>query len=508
MVETFTTQQLQAIMHEAMTCNDYQKVIEAESLFNQLLNQRPDDWNMLFMLSGIESTLGRNGLSIALLRRCEAINSNVPQMWNNLGTLYRKEHDNDKAGECLKKAEELEGENPDVLTNLTTLYVNEGNPTPGIRYGERAIKANPGHAWAHWNLSLCDLEIGNYARGFRNYAWGHVTGDRMSKSYIDTRGRSAPWWNGDKVGTLVVYGEQGVGDEVMFSSMIVDLSRFCKHLIIDAHPRLVGILKRSFPWVEVYATRKEWKDSPKWAARNKIDAKISFGSAARFLRYDETLFPKRAYLKPVPELIKLPQGGPKIGISWVGGTKQTRKDLRSIPLNNLLPLFEALPDAQWYSLQYTDRKEEIDQFQLNHGYHVRHMPDVVQTDYLREFLVKKEEDELGSFKDKEQAKMFCANVEGGEVIEKRGPAFDLDRWFSLASQMDAVVSINNSTVHFCGAIGKKCYVLTPSRPAWRYGLDREDMAWYGPWVKQFRQKGDNWTQPILDVAEALKREFT
>ena len=522
-VQTFTHEDLARLAREAVA--DGSKFQATEGLFLQLLNQKEDDWHLLFWLAGLYAHGGKWGLSNVILERClqmthawpagdnkhrkAAYDSALAQVLGNIGANYRRMLMNDKARQYLKQAAEHSPDDPDIYTNLATLYVNEGNAAEGQDYADTAVKLNPGHAHAHWNRSLILLEQGKWAEGFREYVWGQVTNDRPKKRYIDKRGREVHWWDGKPTGTLVVYGEQGVGDEVMFASMVEDLKLFCDRLILDCHPRLENIFKRSFPGVIIQPTRKLYKEVPDWSRDYEIDAKHSIASTAKFLRYAECLFPKKPYLELDWDLADQISREQKfkdkvIGISWVGGVHSTRKDLRAIHLKEWLPLFEANPDATWVSLQYTSDHAEHDLKWLKeeHGIEVLRLPEYTETRYQETFDVLRNGEVMRTFTDKYQAKGY-AKDNGWDWHHNKGPAFDLDRLFSLMACCDAIVTVNNSTAHFAGAAGLKCYTLTPSAPAWRYGMNRADMPFYSlDSVVQYRQTQDGW--PMEQLANDLQ----
>lgn len=525
-IQTFTHQDLSRMAQEA--AGDMEKLKATEGLFQSLLNQRPDDWHLLFWLSGLWSQSGKWGASNALLHRCLALteewqesdsphqrgayNETMAQILNNLGANFRRGHMSDEAEKYLVRALDYRPDDPDHYVNLSTLYVNEGCPEKGIGYANRAVHLNPGHAWAHWNRSLLLLELGKWAEGFRDYVWGIVTHDRMSKHYIDSRGRRAGWWRGDKVGTLVVYGEQGVGDEAMFASLVPDLHLFCDQLILDCHPRLETILKRSFPDVIVHPTRKSFHEPAGWEKEYEIDAKASIATAAKFLRYDESLFPKVPYLKVNDELVQRIRAkhhlqSPVVGISWVGGVHSTRKDMRAIHLQEWLPIFQANPGVAWVSLQYTSEHAEHDLAWLEeeHGVKVLRIPELTETKYQESYDVLKDGEVIRTFKDKYEAKRYAQDAKW-EYRHNRGPAFDLDNMLSLMAACDLIVTVNNSAVHFAGAAGLPCFTLTPKACAWRYGMDRTDMPFYSTdSVVQYRQTDDGWPMEKLayDIQEEL-----
>ena len=508
-------QDVHKIQMEAIQNHDLQKLNEAEELYLRMLEQDPDNWTILFFLGSIALHKGVHAVAIALLHRARQLKPDVLEIANNLGNAYHRLHLKGPAEQYLLEALNLGGDDADVLNNLGTLHINNGTPADGDQYFRRALRAKPDHAQAHWNLGLCLLEQEQWAEGFKEYAWGIVSKDRLSKDYTGADGYAAVWWDGKPhpEATLVVYGEQGIGDEIMFSSMLPELVPQFKKIVFDCHPRLDKLFQRSFPTLDCRPTRKEITGIMPWCTEyERLDYKIAIGNLGKFLRKRESDFPKRPYLKPDPVrvaeyrewLSHLPR--PLIGLSWVGGHKKTRKDLRAILLENWLPIFRAAPGASFVSLQYTDQSWELKPLKEKHGITVHHFAEVFDAAYWESWTLGEQ-----VWHNKLEAKA-AAGDRWPQVVHATGPAYDYDDTIAFLQAFHEVggiiVTVNTSLVHACGALGIPALVMTPSRPAWRYSLFRSDMAWYGPWIRQFRQTGDDW-QPVIEaVAEEVARRLS
>src|SRR5690606_39069215 len=124
-----------------------------------------------------------------------------------------------------------------------------------------------------------------------------------------------------------VRGEQGIGDEISFASILPDLIKTQKHIVLDAHDKLAGLLARSFPEIEVHPTRMQKPSDKDWRDGRKFDAHCLIGSLAYHKRKKHEDFPGTPFLVADPErrlqwkalLDTLP--GKKVGIAWTGGWK-------------------------------------------------------------------------------------------------------------------------------------------------------------------------------------------
>lgn len=392
------------------------------------------------------------------------------EILNALGTCYKHENRVTEARQHFEEAQALVPPNADILNNLGTLYINEGHPERALPYLEDAIRIDAGHAQAHWNRSLAWLEIGDYARGFPEYDFGFGAKVRVERNYGK---EPLPMWDGTPGKRLVVHGEQGIGDEIMFMSMIPDLLRDCPDIVIECHRNLHSLFAASFPGIDIYPTREDqmitWPLKPDGSKRYEFDAKISVGSLGQFYRRGIEDFPGMPYLRPTPERERLyaerlnalgPK--PKVGISWLGGHKRTRIEVRSLELERMLPILKAAADkVDFISLQYTPAEVEIEQLAAKHGITIHHWPECVYNQ-------------------------------------------DYDHTAGLVANLDLVISVCTSVIHLAGALGVPCWVMTPSRPAWRYRLDLDSMPWYQSNVL-FRQAPDttDWTPVVEEVAENL-----
>lgn len=397
------------------------------------------------------------------------------EMMNALGTCYKHENITDKARYWFEKAKSVLNEpNADIENNLATLHINEGSPEKAIQILDNALIIDPNHSQAHWNRSLARLEMGDYVGGFSEYHWGKRAEVRMNRNYSV---EEIPDWDGSPGKTIIVYGEQGIGDEIMFASLIPELIRDCKQVIFDCHKKLHRLFCNSFPMLDIYATREDenitWPvlKGPDGKPFNKypVDAKMAIGDVPQFYRKSIEDFPGMPYIKPTTKAqAKWAQrlnemftdDKPIIAINWIGGHKKTRVEVRSMKLEQWLPILSL--DAHFVSIQYTKCEPELKAFMEQHGITIHHLAEAAYSDHY---------DEVGG---------VLANV-------------------------DLVITCCSSVVHLAGSMGVPCWVLTPSRPAWRYRLDLDYMPWYGRTVTLFRQQRNSvdWEPVIEEVATNL-----
>ena len=345
--------------------------------------------------------------------------------------------------------------------NLATVTQHSEGPAHAVGILERLLERRPDHADAHWHLALALLSGRDYGRGWVEYEWR----DRV---YGAAHRREFPFvpWDGASLGgkRLLVFGEQGLGDEIMFASCIPDVIRMADHCIVECHERLATLFARSFPEANVHGSlrdgRREWLDK-----YPEVDRQAAMGTLPRYLRTASGCFPRHGgYLVPDPDRVaKWRQrldalgGGPMIGISWRGGSADTRQRFRSIDPGRFARLLAGRP-VRWVNLQHGERAGDIA---------------VMRTQ--------------------------C----GVEVLDDPCIGADIEETAALVSCLDLVVTVANTNVHLAGALGRPVHALISSAPEWRYGASGEGMDWY-PSVRLFRQtRPDVWE----DVCSAALRDI-
>lgn len=270
-----------------------------------------------------------------------------------------------------------------------------------------------------------------------------------------------PLWSGEKLasGRLLIWGEQGVGDEVMFAGLIPDVIRAGNRCVMDCDARLKPLFARSFPSVEVFSVQELRNNSPQ-----DIAAHLPSGSLPGIFRTTETAFADTAspYLFADPAArdrfrVRYSDGKKQIGLAWYTSNPKTGRN-RSIDLSLFTPLF-ARPGIRWVSLQYGDHSALESQ----------------------------------------------AAAAGAPLLIDRSvnQLADMDVFAAQIAAMDLVVTIDNSTAHLAGALGVPTRVLLPAVPDWRWLEAREDTPWY-PSLRLFRQpKPGDWQSVAQTVQSVL-----
>jgi len=330
---------------------------------------------------------------------------------------------------------------------------------------EQAIALRPDAAFARYERAYERLLLCDFAGGWQDYEqrWRHEPFWHFGAGIVSgqvRQGLDLDLDAADLAGRKVLLvAEQGIGDQVMFASMIPDLAATAGEVVCVCDSRLVGLFSRSFPGVM-------FLDPSAAVSLSAFDKVVAMGSLGRLYRNRLEDFPATPFLVPAAEVraswaerLGPKPAGLRIGISWRGGTPATRRTERSIPLSQFAPML-ALPDCEFVSLQYGETRAELEAVNVGLARPIRVFPTAEIDDF---------EDLAG-----------------------------------LLTTLDVVVSVQTSVVHLAGAVGTRCLVLVPQNPEWRYTANASTMPWYGS-VRILRQSRPNDWDPVIHQAAALLR---
>ena len=422
----------------------------------------------LFMLGGCYLAKGLNGLAAvvtsAAVDAYAMKNKPFPEALLNLGVAYRVENDNETAGRIWRDAlkhETVPSERAKIMCNIAGLYVHENAALQAIEWCDKAIAEDPKCYKAHAQRGLACLEIGRWREGWEGWRQTYAAGERARKNYGDL-----PEWDGAPGKHVIVYGDQGIGDEIFYASCLADMQRLCRRVTFDCHPRLTALFKRSFPEITVHGTRKDLNDLP-WLRGSDAEAAVAIADLPCFLR-NEGEWDGKPYLRAHREenfvdTMRRENGASplRIGLSWTGGSKKTKMSRRSLSIDQLVPILKARPDAQWFSLQYTpNAAREVCELEERTGIRIAHYPGWVE-------------------------------------------CFDYDRTASFVASLDLVVTVTTAVHDLASALGVPNWVMVPSRPPWRFQSEGKRLPWYNA-AELFRQTtDDDWAAPVAAIAERV-----
>ena len=294
------------------------------------------------------------------------------ESWHALGYAYQTVHRPAQALQCYEGALAIRSGDAEFLKNHGIVLQELGRIHDAIEKYDAALKIKPGDPLASFHKALIHLLIGEYQLGWPGYEARLVSTEHPARPIRATR------WNGEnlKGKTILAYGEQGLGDEIMFASCLKDLINEGGSCIIECSPKLVSLFSRSFQ--RQRSMRRNPKDDrlrnskgSQWTSRWLSAASLCTTVAAATLSADHKgyLVADPARVEAWHTKLKALGSGLKIGLSWQGGTHKTRNPIRSIALERWMPILNT-PDVQFVSLQYTpDASNDIAALYARHRRH-------------------------------------------------------------------------------------------------------------------------------------------
>jgi hypothetical protein len=314
-----------------------------------------------------------------------------------------------------------------------------------------AVVRQPQFAQAHWNLSLALLTQGEYAEGWREYAWRESIAELVGQ---ERRYAGARWDGVVRQGmTLLITAEQGLGDMLQFIRLVEPLA--CRGVtVLVSAPRPLLSLLATAPGVARVCGPQDPR--PAYDAHAPLLALAdAFGIDASTIPANVPyLAPDRGRCAEVANTLAAYAGRRKIGLAWAGNRAHSNDFRRSIPLAKLAPLL-GTPNAAWFSLQPIE--DDATAAALNAASELIRLP--VRSEF--------------------------------------------DGTAALVSQLDLVITVDTSIAHLAGALAKPVWVLLPFAADWRWQMERSDSPWY-PTARLFRQpRPGDWDAVVRDVSVAL-----
>lgn len=488
---------------------------EALEMYERALARAPHDAQIYLNLGLLAWRMGMLPSAERLFSTAHKVRPGwLPAIINQANTV-RDQGRLDDAIELLRTAVTLHPEEPDLWNALAAVAVELGLLEEPIAFLHETLRLQPTYSRAHHNLGHALSEADRPAEALDHYAAaieglnapGELAESRHSRALALlacgrlTEGWDAyasrldphyahstrfltdrlPLWAGEPLDgkRLLMLGEQGLGDEVLFASVIPELVVATGprgRLAVACQPRLVDLFRRSFPGAEVgpHGTMKSGHAVLRAAMEagplDQFDFYAPFATAVGFLRKDIAAFPDpNPFLRPDFERVAHWRhwlsslgDGLKVGLTWTSMLATGRRARAYSPFSSWGEILQT-PGAVFVSLQYTDPSEAIALARDAFGVTVHVPPD----------------------------------------IDLRN---DLDDLCALCTAMDLVFGAMNATTNISAGAGVDTWVLARSQRAWSMlGTDR--LPWY-PSARLFAKHSlDSWDGVLAEIAAAMRQRI-
>lgn len=431
-------------------------------------------------LGNVYMDLKRYKEAVVCFRRAMEFQPSFATSYFNYGNALRLLHVLDKAQESYNRALELEPGRGEFHHNQALVYQEQGDHPTALEKFRLANKLSPDHLGLQFSLARSLWNNGFYEESW-NYFDAGLDGDLRKPN----RKFKVPRWRGEDIADkrILVWREQGVGDEIDFSRRYQHIVDRAGEAIFEADKRLVSIFQRSFPQATFLPERLDGKND--WL-REDCDLHLPAGNLMQYFPYtqeelDVAKCPQddieaafhvgeraknvKGYLAPDPERVAemaervatLPDGF-KIGICWRSQFSHRDRDIHYTELEMWEPFFR-IPGITFVNVHYDKCEDELLQIERDLGVRVHRWEDVD----LRN---------------------------------------DLEGAFALTSQLDMVLTTSTSPNRIGDAMGKEVWLMmaggsrTLQPPEGDIGLANR-LIWKRHWT-------EDWPVLIQRMARALE----
>ena len=470
--------------------DSFSEVIDESRL---LAEQYPRSFVIWNVMGAAAAKIDMLDLAIMALRKVIFLKPDHAIAYNNLGNTFVKLGKYSEAIEAFKNAIKIEPENLDALYNMSISLRLQGNfneakeacsrvlrvqpqnaeahhtmgkilqdlgqPEDAIKAYMKAIEIKPDYAGALNSLSRCYLMQKDFVKAFEHTEWRWLAQqDNIGPEFKSNK----PSWTGEQTEKVFVWKEQGIGDEIMFSSMFLDFCKKSENIVIECDSRLIPLYKRSFP------KNIQFINDRNQISEGDYNSQIAIGSLPKYLRHELNDFKNVASgwlnadgkkVNVLSEKLRTESPRKVIGISWLTMAALEKAQHRNIALPKLVECLTQIP-GKYVSLQYGDVAEEVDYVSCQTGINISRI------------------EEIDNFR-------------------------DIDGLAALISACDLVISVDNLTVHLAGSLGVDTRVLLPKVADARWGATAQNSYWYDS-VTLYRQEvlGD-WSHPLDHLVNDL-----
>ena len=470
--------------------------IQAEAHLCSATAADPRNAPAWFQLGVVLATRGRGAEAEGCYRRAAVLDPGHAMTYNNLGLLLAKRGQPQVAQRCYHLAFALEPRSPGTLNNLGLLLETVGRYEESERYYHEAIALAPQAPLAYSNLALlligrgddvaaeaslrqalaadagCAIARLNLAylllrQGRFHEGWRHHEARLDPRLPAENRrsyptGPPYPPWRGEPLRgkSLLVWPEQGMGDEIHFCRYLPLLKRRgAAHITLVCKAPLKALMETLEGVDEVIAATADTTLAPHdyWTYLLSIPLHYSTDLAS--------LPAHLPYLRVPPERVarwsrRLPADAAlKVGLVWKGSALHANDANRSLPSLAILAPLWSVPNVAFISLQ-------------------------------------KERDEDQARCPGPQQPLLALGHELGDFADSA----------AVIAQLDLVITVDTAVAHLAGALAKRCWVMLPRRRRdWRWLQERDDSPWYPGVMRLFHQPRENdWGAAVAAVAAALR----
>ena len=416
----------------------------AIACYEAALAQEPDSAEALTNLGLARSAQGDQDAALKALEHAASLDPENPATQCGLGAVLQKLGRAADAADCFETAIAAAPGDANAWSNLGNARQDQLMLDEALTAHDRAAALAPDDGEVHWNRAMSLLLSGDLTSGFAAYEWRAKTKDHAPPAHGSPR-----WQGGNASGLrLLLIAEQGFGDAIQFARYAPLMQRRGADISIQCHPKLTGLLETLDGAPKVFATG---------APLPPVDAHAPLMSLPHLLGTTLESVPAGIPYLDVASGSEHPPatgGRRRIGLCWTGNPNHPDNPHRSVPFEAFAP-FLGNQGIDWRGLQFGPAAEDA----------------------------------------------------AGRLADDPAWTASLDGFGNTAAALqscDLVITIDTSTAHLAGALGRPVWLLLKYAPDWRWMIGRDDSPWY-PTVRLFRQTAPgDWNDVLTRLEAALK----
>ena len=447
-------------------CN---KQNDAKDILEYVLELDPDSFDAHINLCNVYQALGKSEESLKLSLKAIQIRPGASIAYNNLGTALGDLNMVGESRDAFIIANQIDPSFIPTVINLAQIEIKLENYAEGARLYEEALQLkniSPNESeLVRYYLAYAYLHSGDLSRGWDFYEYGF--GALLPVSAFRSRRKfHQPQWQGESIGdqTLLIWREQGLGDEVEFATCLHDVALVGVNVILECEPRLVDIFKRTFP---AFTVRPESVGPDYFSVAQDFDVQCAIGSLPRIYRrsiasFDKEVTPLALLTSSVDEFKRRLSGhaGKKlVGICWRSGLFSIARNLNYTALMDWKELLSQ-QDLQFFNLQYGDCENELVQI----------------------------EDALG-----------IRILRWADLDLKN----DLENVLGLIKNLDAVVTVGTAVSSLAGSCNVPTYLLT--KRTWMMLGQADRYPWYACVTPLLAEKNEHLAEKIKLIPDLIRK---
>jgi len=424
----------EAYSNRANSLKELKRFEDALASYNKAIVLKPDYAEAYSNRGNVLTELMRFEDALASYNKAIELKPDYAEAYSNRGNVLTQLMRFEDALASYDKAIELKPDHAEAYSNRGNVLKELKRFEAALASYNKAIERMPDYADAHLNKSILFLSQKDFENGWRLYEWRWKSKSHSSLP-ISTK---KPKWvnlpsNFDSNKKILIWAEQGVGDQILFSSMLDQLFKVAPSSQVMLDKRLLPLFERSIPQGKYLDKKIPTEDI-------EYDEHLSIADLGKYFRTCTADFgnSRNSFLKADPSRANdirnslINHKKLLCGITWSSNEKKLGS-AKSIQLEDLLPIL-AIGHIAFVNLQYGDVQGQLDDFNKKHNINIQK----------------------------------CLSVDNFN---------DLDGHAALIQACDFVVTISNTSAHISGAIGKETYLMCPSG---------KGLLWY--WSNQLNGK--------------------